>query len=438
MENSEINTKALNRSMQSLRSSFKAVSQGSRNTVKQLQQLKKALEGAAQSSGKLNRSLASFDQLNRLSAPASGSASGQVKELTESLQELRLEALKPINITSMDNLPSAAQKAAGSLTVVADELLRGNINLMENSELWKHLTVQMDVSTQGMKTFQTQTVRMEEVAEASRKNLWQMILNMDSTAGAALGLKTEILQLRDLSLVSFDSMSECWKSLGVMFAMDVSDPVKKATTDMFEWMTGQSKSAWDATTGVFGQTGNFFQQTFSNAWSRVKSVFSDSGPVFEGIKEGVLSGFKVRVNALIDGINKVVPDSFNGINAALNKLRNIRIGTLMPFKELIWTANIPRIPHLAQGAVLPANKPFMAVVGDQHHGTNVEAPLATITEAVKLAMEDLQDGNLSGHRATVEILGRILEAVRNIHLTDGEIAAANHRYQQKQAVVYGF
>ena len=98
---------------------------------------------------------------------------------------------------------------------------------------------------------------------------------------------------------------------------------------------------------------------------------------------------------------------------------------------------MPRIPHLAQGAVLPANKPFMAVVGDQRHGTNVEAPLETITEAVRLAMEDLQDGNLSGHRATVELLGRILDAVRNIRLTDGEIAAANHRYEQKQAIMYG-
>ena len=40
------------------------------------------------------------------------------------------------------------------------------------------------------------------------------------------------------------------------------------------------------------------------------------------------------------------------------------------------------IPKLAQGAVLPANKPFLAMVGDQKHGTNVEAPLATIQEAL--------------------------------------------------------
>ncbi len=37
---------------------------------------------------------------------------------------------------------------------------------------------------------------------------------------------------------------------------------------------------------------------------------------------------------------------------------------------------------LAHGAVLPANHPFLAMVGDQHSGTNVEAPLDTIKQAL--------------------------------------------------------
>ena len=39
-------------------------------------------------------------------------------------------------------------------------------------------------------------------------------------------------------------------------------------------------------------------------------------------------------------------------------------------------------------AVLPANKPFLAMAGDQKHGTNIEAPLSTIQEAVALVMDD--------------------------------------------------
>ena len=52
-------------------------------------------------------------------------------------------------------------------------------------------------------------------------------------------------------------------------------------------------------------------------------------------------------------------------------------------------AATPAIPQLARGAVIPPNHKFLAVLGDQQHGTNVEAPLTTIQEAVALVMEDL-------------------------------------------------
>ena len=44
------------------------------------------------------------------------------------------------------------------------------------------------------------------------------------------------------------------------------------------------------------------------------------------------------------------------------------------------------IPALARGAVIPANKEFLAVLGDQKHGTNVEAPLDTIRQASEEAV----------------------------------------------------
>ena len=40
------------------------------------------------------------------------------------------------------------------------------------------------------------------------------------------------------------------------------------------------------------------------------------------------------------------------------------------------------IPALAKGAVIPANRKFLAVLGDQTNGTNIEAPLSAIQQAV--------------------------------------------------------
>ena len=42
----------------------------------------------------------------------------------------------------------------------------------------------------------------------------------------------------------------------------------------------------------------------------------------------------------------------------------------------------PQIPRLATGAVIPPNAQFLAMLGDQRHGTNIEAPLDTIKQAM--------------------------------------------------------
>jgi len=56
------------------------------------------------------------------------------------------------------------------------------------------------------------------------------------------------------------------------------------------------------------------------------------------------------------------------------------------------------IPKLATGAVIPANKEFLAVLGDQKHGTNVEAPLDTIKKANRESiLEVLSELGITGN-----------------------------------------
>lgn len=70
------------------------------------------------------------------------------------------------------------------------------------------------------------------------------------------------------------------------------------------------------------------------------------------------------------------------------------------------------LPALAKGAVLPPNKPFLAVVGDQKHGTNVEAPLDTIKQALAEVMTDFGGGN--SQPIIIEIDGKeVFRAVKN-------------------------
>ena len=79
------------------------------------------------------------------------------------------------------------------------------------------------------------------------------------------------------------------------------------------------------------------------------------------------------INTVIRAINTInftVPDWIPGVG-----------GNSVGFN--IPEINKISIPRLATGAVIPANKEFLAVLGDQKHGTNIEAPLEMIKQANK-------------------------------------------------------
>ena len=147
--------------------------------------------------------------------------------------------------------------------------------------------------------------------------------------------------------------------------------------------------------------------------------------VVVALKEPVSIATETTVTTSISKVSVKVPDWVPGFGGE-------------SFGFSFKTVTAPQIPYLAKGAVLPANQPFLAVVGDQKHGTNVEAPLATIQEAVALTMEDLAQSNLAGHQATVGVLRQILEAVLGIRIGDGELYRAVERYREKRAIMQGW
>ena len=67
------------------------------------------------------------------------------------------------------------------------------------------------------------------------------------------------------------------------------------------------------------------------------------------------------------------------------------------------TLSMASVPHLAQGRVIPPNREFLAVLGDQKSGTNIETPLETMIQAMEIA---LRNANYGGSREIVLQLDR--------------------------------
>jgi len=74
-----------------------------------------------------------------------------------------------------------------------------------------------------------------------------------------------------------------------------------------------------------------------------------------------------------------------------------------------YAASVP-VPALAQGAVIPPNRQFLAMLGDQTTGTNVEAPLATIKQAMAETLAGWQ-GSADGQPINIYIGEELLDSV---------------------------
>lgn len=110
--------------------------------------------------------------------------------------------------------------------------------------------------------------------------------------------------------------------------------------------------------------------------------------ISDGLKQKVTDGINIAIdlfNKFIDWINERLNISWKGLSL---------FGTEVISAGSYQLVTLPKIPRLAQGAVIPPNREFMAVLGDQRSGTNIETPLATMVEAFKQAMGEGSGGDL--------------------------------------------
>lgn len=161
--------------------------------------------------------------------------------------------------------------------------------------------------------------------------------------------------------------------------------VKDWFRGLWEKVASGAVAAWDGIKSAFKSVPEWFQSKFRDAWQKVKDVFSTGGSIWSGIKEGIENTFHTVVNAIIRGMNTIIAVPFNKINSMLNTIRNAHFLGISPFQNM-WGVNplpVPRIPMLARGAVIPANRQFLAVLGDQRNGNNLEAPESLLRQIVR-------------------------------------------------------
>ena len=129
----------------------------------------------------------------------------------------------------------------------------------------------------------------------------------------------------------------------------------------------------------------------SQAWEKIKRWFKTNvAPKFtkkfwlekfSTISDGLKQKIKDGINAAITLFNKFI----SWINDKLNiKWSSVKIAGLEVIpKGSFQLLKLNSIPMLAQGGVIPANNEFLAVLGDQKRGNNIEAPESLIRQIVR-------------------------------------------------------
>lgn len=148
-------------------------------------------------------------------------------------------------------------------------------------------------------------------------------------------------------------------------------------------------------------------------WESIRAYFAETfaDGFIHGLATMVEDAVMLLWNFFIDFINSLI-ENWNSIWGSIFSYQTT--GSIQPAAAAAYMpeTNARNIPALASGAVLPANKPFLAMVGDQRNGTNVEAPLETIKQALAEVMAQYGGGNVEVvFTGDLAALGRVLAPV---------------------------
>ena len=165
----------------------------------------------------------------------------------------------------------------------------------------------------------------------------------------------------------YNTMTNKWKWAGERIAQIISEMIRN-TERSLEGLAREMKS-------IGTRMGNNLANGISNATSGITRT---------------LNNVVGKVNSTIGNINS----SLSGIERAFSFSYDVT-GPTGNRRWGYYNMSLPRvntIPYLAKGAVIPPRSEFLAVLGDQKQGNNIEAPEALLRKIVREEYGGQQSG----------------------------------------------
>ena len=318
-----------------------------------------------------------------------------------------------------------------------DQLGKGNEDYVQLADNINKYTVQVnnnEKATEGM-------ISVYQTAGSEAENLSGHIVTIHTSTGEVIETIPEFNSSLQTAQTEMKNTGDTAKDTGDDIVKGIQEPIKKATFG--DTVKAFFESLWKSLKEKFGiaspakemkPIGNYilegivegFTEKFDNFKQKitdfynntVKPWFDKNKWTFSGVGQGLQDTFeqaknlvKTPINAILGFVEKLVNgviDGFNNMGDVLGSL-DIDIPDWVPeIGGKSFEFNIPKInhisiPRLAQGAVIPPNKEFLAMLGDQKSGVNIETPLATMLEAFRQVLRE-NNGNGVNNSTVIKIV----------------------------------
>lgn len=205
------------------------------------------------------------------------------------------------------------------------------------------------------------------------------------------------------------TLTTLWNELKTTVAT-VFTEIKNKVVEVWTTIKNEAVEKWNEIKSTISEKIENIKTAVSEGFAKVKETITgkvteaidslknkDWASVGRSIVDGIFNG----LHGIFDKLTRWAKDVWNSISSAFDggsrsssggsgRRSGSRAASYSSYRMAAEPAYASvQLPKLANGAVIPPNQQFMAILGDQRRGINVETPLSTIKQALAETMQEM-------------------------------------------------
>lgn len=252
------------------------------------------------------------------------------------------------------------------------------------------------------------------------RGTWNLIKDIISGAWEAINgiVKTALTIIKSIISLSWNAIKTVtvtvWNVIKTWLS-NTWEAIKTTVSTVFDGIKSKITRIWDSvsekTSSIWGKIKTFVDGKVSAIHDAIVDKFTSARDTVRRAFEGIRDTIKDILNKVIGIANSAI----GTVNSAIGGIESAftfgpwKIPTPFGSRTIGFTANFPRIPtipYLAKGAVIPPRSEFLAVLGDQKNGRNLEAPEELLRQIVREETGGQQSGG--SYRFTAQLNRRTI------------------------------